>query len=323
MDCWSFSTCNYHGIPNVDFAIAALSPVTKRYTALPGTMGHRNMPRPMTKIYPCSAGIKSHLFHKWRECIEQRIGGQPQSRHAKDPKVDVGSLGMKYELWATQLKIMSSIMSGCSIQRWFGNQSNKRVSFITITQPFKVTSSKLKSTCCTSLRLKLQEQHLTRKRKHTWPAAGWTQGCRVAESRHVPCTVLNARSHNTRMCYTMLNRKAKSQKSETRTRGYIYILYFILHCSYSYNIYTYIRINENHVWSWNWGLYVVMDLVSTLDSETYKYVSDPSRATSSLLLSDFNTVLAPISVTTDMSQTLLLAEAVILRIGHCKERACR
>mmetsp|Transcript_68430 Transcript_68430/g.150455 ORF Transcript_68430/g.150455 Transcript_68430/m.150455 type:complete len:250 (+) Transcript_68430:328-1077(+) len=24
----------------------------KRYTALPGTMGHRNMPRPMTKIYP-------------------------------------------------------------------------------------------------------------------------------------------------------------------------------------------------------------------------------------------------------------------------------
>lgn len=67
----------------------------------------------------------------------------------------------------------------------------------------------------------------------------------------------------------------------------------------------------------------VMDLVSTLDSETYKYVSDPSRATSSLLLSDFNTVLAPISVTTDMSQTLLLAEAVILRIGHCKERACR
>ena len=60
----------------------------------------------------------------------------------------------------------------------------------------------------------------------------------------------------------------------------------------------------------------VMDLVSTLDS-------DPSRATSSLLLSDFNTVLAPISMTTDMSQTLLLAEAVILRIGHCKERACR
>ena len=94
-------------------------------------------------------------------------------------KLMLAALGMKYELWATQLKIMSSIMSGCSIQRWFGNQSNKTFSFFTITQPFKVTSSKLKSTCCTSLRLKLQEQHLTRKRKHTWPAAGWTQGCRV------------------------------------------------------------------------------------------------------------------------------------------------